>query len=78
MDSIYSGVTHVVKLSTNRGGRCDHCEFPMRSFAGVDNLAESINHYISEHGYRLLHVGTESDRDDEENPWHSTVAVLGR
>lgn len=37
-------------------------------------LAESINHYINEHGYRMLHVGTETSRDDEMRP--VTAGVL--
>jgi hypothetical protein len=78
MSSLYDEIEHVVKLSTNRGGHCKHCDFKLHSFADVDNLADAINHYIAEHGYRLLHVGTETDRDDEELTWHSTVAVLGR
>ena len=49
-----------------------HCS----SQVGWENLAESINHYITEHGYRLLHVGQQTE-PASEGLWHSTVAVLG-
>jgi len=41
-------------------------------------LAHSVNHYIAQHGYALLHVGTETSRDDKGKPWHNTIAVLGK
>ena len=69
----YDGVTHVVHISTNIGTSCKHCTQQV----GLDRLAESINHYIKKHGYKLLHVGTETSHDQVGKPWHSTVAVLG-
>ena len=70
----YEGIKHVVQISTSIGTSCEHCDFPI----GTDNFAESINHYIEQHGYKLLHVGTETDRDSDGNPWQSTVALLGK
>jgi hypothetical protein len=52
----------------------EHCDFRI----GLDNFAESINHYINDHGYKILHVGQESSWDSEGSPWQSTVAVLGK
>ena len=54
--------------------RCEHCE----RFVGGDLFADSVNHYIEEHGYKVLHVGAETSRDMEGKPWDMTVAVLGR
>jgi len=73
-ENYYEGIKHVVYLSTDIGTECKHCS----ERVGLDNLAESINHYIEQHGYKLLHVGTETSRDTDGRPWHSTVAVLGR
>lgn len=70
----YEGVQHVVHISTNIGTGCEHCNEQI----GLDRLAESINHYIEQHGYKLLHVGTETSHDTNGNPWHSTAAVLGK
>jgi hypothetical protein len=70
----YKNVKHVVYISTNIGTGCDHC----RTSIGLDKFAESTNHYIEQHGYKLLHVGTETGYDSDAKPWHSTVAVLGK
>ena len=77
MSSVYAGVGHVVTVSTNVRHSCEHCEFRIGPSEHNDGLKDSVNHYITKHGYRLLHVGTQTDRDDEGNPWHLTVAVLG-
>ena len=78
-NSIYDGVQHVVQVDSNTGGRCKICN---ASFCGSDedelSLAEPINHYIKEHGYRLLHVGTETTHSEAGKLWYVTVAVLGK
>jgi hypothetical protein len=70
----FKGVNQIVHISTNIGGGCEHCSFPI----GLDKFAESVNHYIEQHGYKLLHIGTESSRDDDDRLWHHTVAVVGK
>ncbi|HVZ19475.1 MAG TPA: hypothetical protein VG871_00355 [Vicinamibacterales bacterium] len=40
-------------------------------------VADAINHYIEEHGYQLLHVGTQTVRSGDGQIWHNTIAVLG-
>lgn len=76
MDSknYYESVNHVVHISTDEGKGCKHCDFSI----GTDNFSESINHYISDHGYKLLHVGQETSRDNRGNPFQLTVAVVGK
>jgi hypothetical protein len=71
---IYEGVERVFNISTDVSERCEHCE----QMAGGSLFAESIYHYIEDHGYRLLHVGEETTRDTDGTPWNMTVAVLGR
>lgn len=66
-------VNHVVHISTNIGVSCEHCSESI----GVDRFAESINHYINKHGYKLLHVGQETS-EGSDGLWHHSVAVLGR
>jgi len=70
----YEGVNHVVHISTDESKGCEHCAFRI----GTDNFAESINHYISDHGYKLLHVGQETSHDSMGNPFQLTVAVVGK
>ena len=70
----YEGVQHVVYVSTSIGTSCEHCN----ESVGHDRFPESVNHYINQHGYKLLHVGTETSYDSDGKPWHSTIAVLGK
>lgn len=63
----------VIYLNTDTDKACEACGY---SFNGWYDLGNRIQHYL-EHGYKLLHIGSETSRDDEGKPWHSTVAVLG-
>ena len=73
-ENYYEGIKQVVYISTDCGTTCEHCSASI----GIEKFVESINHYIEQHGYRLLHVGTETSNDiNDGTPWHSSVAVLG-
>jgi hypothetical protein len=77
-DHPYAGITRVVEISSNIGTSCDHCDTRIGGGWGDDGfIQDSINHYIHEHGYRLLHAGTETHHGGDGNPWHSTIAILG-
>lgn len=65
---------HIVHISTNIGKRCEHCP----SQVGGEHFAESVNHYVEQHGYEVLHIGTETIPDANGGPWHTTVAVVGK
>lgn len=67
----YYNVDHVVNIGTDTITGCQHC----RTRIGLDDFAGSINHYLTKHGYKLLHIGTVTSRDDEGKPWHSRVAA---
>ena len=65
----------IVTVSTNISCQCKHCKFHV----GPETFDESVSHYVKEHGYTLLHVGSQADRDAQDG--HSishTVAILGR
>jgi hypothetical protein len=68
-------VKHVKRLISDVYAGCDHCDYVPG--LNTTDLDTQINHYIKEHGYRLLHIGPESSRDYEHNPVTLTVAVLG-
>ncbi len=72
----YEGISHVVKVSTDVIKGCEECSAVFGSTSDI--IADSINHYIDEHGYKLLHVGQETTDDHAGKPWHTTVAVLGK
>lgn len=70
----YEDINHVVHISTEYGASCEHCNMRI----GFDNFAESINHYIEKHGYRLLHVGTETSYVDDKGLKDNSVAIVGK
>src|SRR5690242_7433053 len=59
MTTQYEGVKHVISLLSYESKNCEHCT---RSVGG-EHFSESINHLIKDHGYKLLHVGTETSTD---------------
>lgn len=66
---------HIVHISTDVSMGCEHCHF---NIGGPNNLAESVNHYVEKHGYKILHIGTETISGPRDEAWHTTVAVLGK
>src|SRR5262245_12662922 len=68
-------VKRTTQISSNIGRRCEHCDEHIG--ATDDGIAESINHYIDAHGYRLLHVGNETGRGRDGELVYHTIAVLG-
>jgi hypothetical protein len=75
----YAGVKKTVAVQSDVFGPCAECGKPTRSSG--QGLTESINHYL-DHGYKLLHVGTETFYDQapqiENDLQHYTVAILGK
>lgn len=69
MTTNYEGIKHVVHISTHVGTGCEHCTHAI----GSNNFAESVNHYIQQHDYKILHIGSESGDN-----LTMTVAVLGK
>lgn len=72
-------VNRTVQIFSQIGCGCDHSgESIGGAFSGDDGAIDgSINHDVEAHGYRLLHVGTQTTRDNDGNVWHNTVALLG-
>jgi len=67
------GVQHVVHISISAKHAVRRCQ---NFRIGLERFAESVNHYIEKHGYKLFHVGSETSDDSEGKPGHSTVAVI--
>jgi len=66
--------TKTVQVSSDITASCPECvEGPDH---GAD-VAEKINHFL-QHGYNLLHVGQETSTGSNGEPWHNTVAILGK
>jgi hypothetical protein len=62
----------VVTVSTVIEMGCPVCNHWM----GGDRFDESVQHMI-EHGYVLLHVGSQTSENREGDLWHASVAILG-
>jgi len=68
--SIYEGIKSVISVSSFSGGQhCRCCNSEVMDFEDM------VNHYIEKHGYRLLHVGSETSFDNWQVKY--TAAVLG-
>ena len=63
----------IVHISTSVTTGCKLCGERI----GGDHFADSVNHYLQRHSYKLLHVGSETITSNDGKPCHATVAVLG-
>lgn len=66
-------VKHVIKLSTNVSMGCQVCGDRQEA----EDIDTSINHYLQQHGAKLLHVGAESYRGEDGRTASQTVAMIG-
>jgi hypothetical protein len=66
----------IVRLSSNVLQFCDYCDYVQADVREWDWLASMATHYTQEHGFEILHIGTESSQDDK-GTFHYTVAYLG-
>jgi len=67
-----ANMKRVVQLSSDVHRLCEDC----RDFRTDANVGNAINHYL-EHGYVLLHVGTQTTHALDGTSRHSTVAIMG-
>ncbi len=72
-ENYYKEISNVIHISNADLKKCEFCDFQIYP----DMLDSSVNHYIKEHDYKLLHVGQETKEEDDK-PWHQTVAVIGK
>jgi hypothetical protein len=66
--NLYAGVRNVAYINSSVLQKCEHCSEGI----GLDRFSESINHYIQDHEYHLLHIGTETSQDADGRPWQGT------
>jgi hypothetical protein len=70
-------VKEVLEVSSNVIKQCPHCAGGFK-FSDPPDLGERINHFIKQHGYKLLHVGQETCESANGYLWQTTVAILGK
>ncbi len=72
-------VSKIIRIRSDTWtGRCEECDSTLPGVPRDDDFQGKVNHYLENHDYELLHVGGESERDDEGNPYQLTVAILGK
>ena len=71
-ENIYQGIKETMQITTNTITQCEPCRYL------PENFADAINHYISHHGYKLLHIGSDAGRDDGGNVFSDIIALLGK
>lgn len=66
-------IKEVLHITTNNYSfRCAICDkLP-------NNFQDTINHYISQHNYKLLNTGTESTEARDGSFVHDTAVLLGK
>lgn len=72
-ENVYVGVKGIVEVSSDVSRSCELCDF----FVKHDEFSDAVNHYIADHGFRLLHVGNRTVRDYNDHPCDTLIAVLG-
>lgn len=69
-------IRQTISVESGNVATCEDCgKLPVADWTA--DIHVLINHYL-EHGYELIHVGSQTSRDAEGAPSHKTVAVLGR
>ena len=71
-ENIYKGIKEVMQITPDTICQCVPCIYLPKDFA------DAINHYISHHGYKLLHVGSQSRSNGPLNVNSDIIALLGK
>lgn len=71
----FSEISNVTKITSASKIKCDCCNFILN---GLDDFSGAINHLISNHSYKLLHIGQETEKTDFGEVYQLTVAILGK
>lgn len=76
----YARFTKICHLTSECGKSCPECQKIIGWNDEGSDLEGAINHLISEHGYTLIHIGTETHTKTELGQGFAnyTVAVLGK
>ena len=71
-DNLYAGIKEVMQITPDSISQCETCRYLPK------DLADAINHYLSHHGYKLLHIGSQSGTDSSGNIISDVIALLGK
>jgi hypothetical protein len=68
----YEGIREIKEITPMYMRRCDPCGFLPSSFS------DNVNHYITHHNFKLLHIGSQSGLDENGNLVSDVIAILGK
>lgn len=68
----FDGIKHVIQITPSDVERCKTCNYSPTDFA------DTINHYLTNHGYKLLHAGTQSSLHYTGDLVHDVTVLLGK
>ncbi|GMT46668.1 MAG: hypothetical protein IEMM0007_0234 [bacterium] len=71
-ENYYKGIENIMQITPESVQSCEACNERPNDFA------DAVNHYLNMHGYKLLHVGTQSSKTDHGEVVHDVIAVLGK
>ena len=71
-ENLYTGIKEVMQITPETISQCEPCRYLPK------NIADAINHYVSIHGYRLLHIGSNAGPDKSGNMVSDIIALLGK
>lgn len=70
-------IKKIIHISTEHEPFCEFCKY-QHNYEKLYDIDFAVNHYIEKHGYKLLHLGSETNFDTEGNLLTSTVAIVGK
>lgn len=72
-ENYYKNIKTIMHITPQRLQRCDPpCNILPKDFS------DAVNHFLNAHGFKLLHVGTQSSFSDTGEIVHDVIAVLGK
>jgi hypothetical protein len=66
-------IKHIIHISTRFSQHCEHCD----KFGSMSSDL-AVNHYIENHGYKLLHIGAETQQNEAGDFFNCTAFVIGK
>jgi len=73
----FEDIKHIIHITSRYEPSCEFCG-ERYNREKLYNIDHAVNHYIEKHGYKLLHLGPETNIDKKGNFLNCTVAVVGK
>ena len=64
---------YLVQVDGNTSTGCEYCDYRI----DAERFPDGANHYIQEHGMRVIGAGQQTSRDYDGHPYHFPFVLLG-